>query len=246
VTRAAEAPHVLVAAGFEPTGRVGILADVAAVQAQGGVASAIVTARTAQGEKFALSKVHPRQLLTQLEAALSSRPPDAVKLGMVPDVRSLAILWPRLGDLQVPVVVDPVVRTSLGQRLSTLRPRHYLALAGPGVWLTPNLEEAAWLLGEARPPSTPEEVTQLAVALFSSGFAGVVVKGGHLDGAPMDVLVTAAGVQRFTGTRLARGPSHRGTGCRFASTLATRLALGEEAGRAVQGARGAVRAYLGG
>jgi hydroxymethylpyrimidine/phosphomethylpyrimidine kinase len=226
-------------------GRVGLLADVAAVEAEGGVALTVVTARTEQGEKFALSKVHKRQLLAQLEAALSGPPPAAVKLGMVPDVRSLALLWPRLEDLEVPVVVDPVVRTSLGQRLSTLQPRHYLALAGLAVWLTPNLEEAAWLLEEGRPPSTPEEATRLALALLSKGFAAVVVKGGHLEGAPVDVLATAAGVQHFPGTRLPRTPSQRGTGCRFASTLATRLARGEEAGRAVEGAQAAVRTYLG-
>ena len=56
-------------------------------------------------------------------------------------------------------VVDPVVRTSKGQPLSRLSPRHYLSLAGPRVVLTPNLEEAAWLLGDAsrRAPWRREE-----------------------------------------------------------------------------------------
>jgi len=244
VRRAAEVPHVLLAAGLEPTGRVGLLADVNAVAAAGGEASVVVTAVTAQGHGFTVSPVHPRLLLAQLDAALEGHAPDAVKLGMVADVRSLVALWRRLDSIGVPVVVDPVVRTSKGQRLSTLLPRHYLALGGPGVWLTPNAVELAWLVGRRAPPSSADEATELAMHVLAEGFEAVVVKGGHLKGPPVDVLLTRTHVQRFSSTRLSRTSAQRGTGCRFASTLATRLALGEDAALAVRAARAAVRQYL--
>jgi len=41
-----------------------------------------------------------------------------------------------------------------------------------------------------------------------------------------------------------RSPLKRGTGCRFASTLATSLALGKDPAQAVRDARRAVRRYL--
>jgi hydroxymethylpyrimidine/phosphomethylpyrimidine kinase len=229
---------------MEATGRVGLLADVAAVAEAGGVAIGVVTALTAQGRRFTVSGVPPGLLAAQLDAALAAGRPHAVKLGMVPDARSLATLWPRLVRLGVPLVVDPVVRTSRGQRLSRLLPGHYLELAGPRVWLTPNVPELAWLLGRRALPTSVDEVTELAMALRAVGFAAVVVKGGHLGGPPVDVLVSRTRVQRFFGPRLQRSPRQRGTGCRFASTLATRLALGGDAAAAVREARRAVRRYL--
>lgn len=243
--RAASAPTVLVAAGLEGTGRVGLLADVAAVKAADGVASCVVTALTAQGKRFTLVPVPGPLLAAQLRAALLHARPAAVKLGAVPTRKGLAILWPGLVRLGVPVVVDPVVRTSRGERLSQLRPEDFRGLAGPRVWLTPNVAELAWLLGRRALPRSAEEATELATALLADGFQAVVVKGGHLPGPPVDVLVTRARVVRFGGRRLP-GAGRRGTGCRFASTLATRLGLGEDAARAVGHARAAVRRYLAG
>lgn len=243
--RAASAPTVLLVAGLEGTGRVGLLADAAAVKAAGGVPTCVVTALTAQGKRFTLFPVPGPLLAAQLRAALSHARPGAVKLGAVPTRQGLAVLWQGLLRLGVPLVVDPVVRTSRGERLSQLRPADFRGLAGPRVWLTPNVAELAWLLGARALPRSAEEATELATALLADGFQAVVVKGGHLPGPPVDVLVTRARVVRFGGTRLL-GAGRRGTGCRFASTLATRLALGEDAARVVAHARRAVRRYLSG
>ena len=144
----------------------------------------------------------------------------------------------------MPLVVDPVVRTSRAERLSTLRPEDYLALAGPRVWLTPNVSELAWLCGQAALPQSVQAVRELAATLCALGFAAVVVKGGHLPGVPVDLLVQPHRVLQWTGTRLPRRVTQRGTGCRFASTLATGLARGLEGRAAVVLARGAVRRYL--
>lgn len=244
--RAASRPTVLVAGGWEGTGRVGLLADVAAVESAGGRPTAVVTALTAQGPRFALLPVPSRLLSAQLEAALAVARPAAVKLGVVPDARTLRVLFSAAARLRVPLVVDPVVRTSRGERLSRLQPRDFRGLARPWVWLTPNIPELAWLLGRRTLPGQVEAVTEYATALLADGFGAVVVKGGHAVGPATDVLVRRGQVVRFVGTRLHPRALHRGTGCRFASTLATRLALGREGASAVRDAQQAVRHYLGG
>jgi len=222
----------------------GLLADVQAVLAAGGVPVGLATVLTAQGRRFRSLRVPRALLAAQLQAALDYCRPGSAKLGVVPDARTLALLWPRLVRLGVPLVVDPVVRTSRGERLSSLRREDYLALAGPRVWLTPNLPELAWLCGRRAVPASLREVGDCAATLCAAGFAGVVVKGGHRAGPPVDVLVQPHRVRHWTGTRLPRPPGLRGTGCRFASTLATHLARGCEAQTAVALARGAVRRYL--
>ncbi|RKI41588.1 phosphomethylpyrimidine kinase, partial [Corallococcus sp. AB049A] len=141
-------PRVLLLAGLEPTGRAGLLADVAAVRARGGDAVAVPTAQTAQGSHtFAVVPASPRMLAAQVTAAREWGPLHAVKWGVVPGPSQLATARAALKDADAWWVVDPVVRSSRGQALSRLTARHYLALAGPRVLVTPNLEEAAWLLG---------------------------------------------------------------------------------------------------
>jgi hydroxymethylpyrimidine/phosphomethylpyrimidine kinase len=223
----------------------GVLADVAAVHAAGGRALAVVTTLTAQGPRFGRLAVPRRFLLAQLEAARSVARPAAAKLGVVPDAATLRVLFAGLLRLRVPVVVDPVVRTSRGERLSSLLARDFRRLGGPRVWLTPNVTELAWLLGLRTLPQSVDAVAEGATALLADGFAGVVVKGGHFLGPATDVFVSRGGVVRLVGRRLS-ATGLRGTGCRFASTLATRLALGRTETASVRDAKQAVRRYLGG
>jgi hydroxymethylpyrimidine/phosphomethylpyrimidine kinase len=238
-------PRVLLAGGLEPSGRAGLLADADAVRAAGGVPLLVATAVTAQGRRtFAWRAEWPALVAAQVRALRELGPVDAVKLGMVPGGAQLRALLSALRGLRVPWVVDPVREASSGGRLSRLGRSDYLGLGGGQVWFTPNAHEAAWLLN-ASPVRTVQGARSAAGALVRHGFAGVVVKGGHLEEAEaVDVLATAAELHVLRGRRLERRPEHRGTGCRFASTLATELAKGTPALQAVRRARAAVRAYL--
>ena len=57
------APRVLLCAGHEPTGRAGLLADVAAVRALGGAPVAVPSAQTAQGRGTFLYQPTPARVL---------------------------------------------------------------------------------------------------------------------------------------------------------------------------------------
>jgi len=239
------APRVLLLAGHEPTGRAGLLADMTAVRAMGGVPVAIPTAQTAQGRTTFLSEATPARVLrAQVAAARELGPLHAVKLGMVPDPVRLKAIREALEGVDAWWVVDPVVRTSRGQRLSRLSARNYLSLAGPRVVLTPNLDEAAWLLGL---PSviTVEEAEQAGRALVARGFGAVLVKGGHREQGAVDVLCTPTRTSLLTGKRISRSSKHRGTGCRLASALAAELGNGQELEPAARKAKSHVSRYLG-
>jgi hydroxymethylpyrimidine/phosphomethylpyrimidine kinase len=237
-------PRVLLLAGHEPTGRAGLLADVAAVRALGGAPVAVPTAQTAQGRvTFALEPTPLRLLRAQVAAALELGPVRAVKLGMVPGTAALAALREALAGVEAWWVVDPVVRTSRGEPLSRLGARHYLALAGPRVVLTPNLDEAAWLLGWP-PVRTVEEAEEAGRALVARGFGAVLVKGGHRAEGAVDVLCAPGRTRRLVGRRLPRPPERRGTGCRLASALACGLGQGRSLEAAARGAKSHVARYL--
>lgn len=242
------ARRVLALSGLEPSGRVGLFVDLEAIRLAGAKPLGIATALTAQGERTFFSQaVSLGSLRSQLSALLEQGPLDALKLGMVPSRAVLREIRRGLQGLRIPWVVDPVVRSSRGQRLSTLRAEDYLELAGSLVTITPNTAEAGWLLGWKKAPTAKTQALEAAQTLVERGFGAAVVKGGHLVGAPADVVCTAAGVRFLEGLRLVRSAKHhRGTGCRFAATLAAYLARGETVEQGARVAKKAVERSLSG
>ncbi len=223
-----ERTAVLALAGLDPAGRAGLLADLAVIRQQGSVGYGIATALTAQGRStFAVKAVPPSILRAQLRAVRELGRIGSVKLGMVPNQATLRSISAELRGLKAHWVVDPVTRTSSGQRLSRLGPADYLALADERWVLTPNLLEAAWLLGTSAPLRTVEQAAQAGRELVRRGFGAVVIKGGHRSADATDVVCQPKAVLYLKGPRLRRDVQrHRGTGCRFSSALATALADG--------------------
>ena len=111
--------------------------------------------------------------------------------------------------------------------------------------VTPNLHEASALVGfEVR---DLEGMKEAARRIKSFGPRWVVVKGGHLESSPLDLLYDGAEFYEFCGPRFDTPHTH-GTGCSFASAIAAGLALGLDVPDAVTRAKafiiGAIREGL--
>jgi hydroxymethylpyrimidine/phosphomethylpyrimidine kinase len=133
------------------------------------------------------------------------------------------------------VVLDPVLgATSGGTALFQGSPKDMLPLIRRATLVTPNLAEASWLSG--LPVTTRDQARAAAQWLSSWGGTSVLVKGGHLEGPPVDLLVSPQGERAFEGPRLP-GKSPRGTGCTLATAIALGLASGHPLAQAVQGAK---------
>jgi hydroxymethylpyrimidine/phosphomethylpyrimidine kinase len=213
---------VLVLAGLDPSGGAGLLADAEAIKAAGARSLCVATALTVQTTLNArrFETVAVQLIKDSVEALLEEEDVGAIKIGMIGSEEvgdALEALLPR----DLPRVVDPVLRASSGASLLRGAPAVYLRLATHGL-LTPNLPEAEAL----------GTLTQK-----------VLLKGGHRDGETVfDTLITPQGREDFTGARI---PARkRGTGCRLASFMAARLALGSDLRTAVLDARSFVRTYL--
>ena len=146
-------------------------------------------------------------------------------------------------------VVDPVVISSKGERLSQIRSSGYRALAAPNVVITPNAIEAAWLTTQRSGPPRMDPVHRDSArssgeALIQLGFGGAIVKGGHLDGDPVDFVCTRDGVTELFADTSVRKTSQRGTGCRFASALTVELARHRTLVEAARIARREVENFL--
>jgi len=96
--------------------------------------------------------------------------------------------------------------------------------------VTPNVREAEILSGRRIQSQT--ELEEAGTILRRKGCGAVLIKGGHLPGAPVDVLFSHGKIRRFSGRRLRRKDVH-GTGCTLASSIAGGLALGRSLVRSI-------------
>jgi hydroxymethylpyrimidine/phosphomethylpyrimidine kinase len=238
--------RVLVIAGSDSGGGAGIQADIKTIAALGGYAATAITALTAQdtlGVHEVLA-VPPEFVARQIAAVLGDIGADAVKTGMLGDAATIAAACDALAGCTAPLVVDPVMVAKGGARL--LEPDAISALITRllprAAVLTPNLPEAEALTGFA--VTDLASMHRAAEALLRLGASAVLLKGGHLSGDTLtDVLATRAGIEAFTGSRIASRHTH-GTGCTLASAIATGLAQGMTLREAVVQARAYVRAAI--
>ncbi|WP_323511508.1 bifunctional hydroxymethylpyrimidine kinase/phosphomethylpyrimidine kinase [Subtercola sp. RTI3] len=225
-------PRVLSIAGTDPTGGAGIQADLKSIAANGGYGMAVVTALVAQNT-HGVRSVHtppPEFLREQLDAVSDDVVIDAVKIGMLGEAVTVAVVRGWLDTVRPPIVVlDPVMVSTSGHRLLAADAEDAVRRLVPFADLvTPNLPELAVLVGA---PLAPDWATALEQARRLSADTGAIVlaKGGHLEGAlSPDALVdasgrVAAGLFESTGERVATVNTH-GTGCSLSSALATRQA----------------------
>lgn len=228
---------VLSIAGSDPSGGAGIQADLKAIAACGGYGMSVITALTAQNTR-GVTGVHvpPVDFLRrQLEAVLSDVPPAAIKLGMLGSsevVAEVSAALTGLGAARPPVVLDPVMVATSGDRLLDPDAERALAELMAHVDLvTPNSPELAALLGREAADCTADLVTQ-ARLLAREHRVWVLAKAGHLvpdaasrtapGGATLsDVLVSPTGeVTTFTHPFVDTRNTH-GTGCTLSSAIAT-------------------------
>ena len=136
------------------------------------------------------------------------------------------------------VVLDPVMVATSGDRLIAAETvvvlvRELFPLA---TVITPNLDEAALLLG--RSIDGAQALSAAAQDLLALGAPAVLLKGGHLPGDwVVDLLAQPGGdFQRLESARIVT-PNGHGTGCTLSSAIAAYLAQGLALAPAVQQAR---------
>jgi hydroxymethylpyrimidine/phosphomethylpyrimidine kinase len=252
--RAVQPACVLSIAGSDSGGGAGIQADLKAFAHAGVHGTTAITAITAQNtvQVSAVHPVPPETIVAQVQAVASDIGVDAVKIGMLGDaatIRAVAHALDLVGD--APVVLDPVMVAESGAPL--LEPDAVGALLDllvPRVTvLTPNLPEAAALAsrsggttgdrgqaeGGAPDAAAGDEAEALARLVHRLGPDAVVVTGGH-GRSGVDVFFDGRRLERIAGQRHPDGAAH-GSGCTHSSTLAARLALGDDPLEAARAAR---------
>jgi len=222
-------PHgrVLTIAGSDSGGGAGIQADIKSITLLGSYASSAITALTAQNTHgvSAIEAPSPTFVRQQIEAVLSDIGTDVIKTGMLYSAEIINIIANTLENNTALCVMDPVMIAKGGSMLlqqdaietfiQRLLPKAYL--------LTPNVPEAEALTGKTI--TNLADMKEAAQQLQTMGARNVLIKGGHLTGDPVDLLLYNGQYYQLDGKRIDSQHTH-GTGCTTAAVIATLLAQG--------------------
>jgi hydroxymethylpyrimidine/phosphomethylpyrimidine kinase len=228
---------VLTIAGFDPSSGAGVTADLMVFAAHGLFGTSCITGLTIQSTRGVRSThpVEPEIVRATLQTLAEDVPAVGIKIGMLSSASAVAevIEFLRSGGRSIPVVLDPVLRSSSGRELLEpggvdLLREELLPLVD---WVTPNLDELAVLTGfpiqsRADILAGADALTSL-VATRRTQRISVLATCGHLD-PPDDLLLTSGSEPVWLSGEHIASPSTHGTGCALSSALLSRIVLGDE------------------
>ncbi len=245
-------PRVLSIAGSDSSGGAGVQADIKTIAMLGGYAMTAITTVTAQNTLGvqAIAPMAGSVVAQQIASCIDDIGVDAIKIGMLHDTQIIEAAADALKDVDVPIVLDPVMISTSGAAL--IAPDAIEALREKlfplATLVTPNLPELAHLLDRELTSST--QMAEAAEELANKTGAAVLAKGGHTsDARIIDILYEPGGddlgarAVQFEHARIDTKHTH-GTGCTLSSAIATYLAQGLELPDAIGEARKFVRAAM--
>lgn len=246
-------PIALTIAGSDSSGGAGIQADLKAFSALGAYGCSVITALTAQNTRGVqgIFDVDPAFIRQQLDSVFSDLDVKAVKIGMLsqPDVIETVAERIQYHDVKR-LVVDPVMVATSGdvllqqEAIKTLKD----VLIPQASLITPNLPEAAVLLGRDKPENI-QQMLDMIEPLLELGAKAVLLKGGHLTGSQMegrkaiDFFHDGQTLHRLEAPWTETINTH-GTGCTLSSAITALLAKGFSMSEAVQGGKKYIAAAI--
>ena len=247
-----EVPVALTIAGSDSSAGAGAQADLKTFTALGVYGLTAITCVVAEtpGKVSRIDAVDPEMVAEQIDVLLRSFPIAAIKTGLLHSGTVVSLVAARLrahrasAGKSVVLIVDPVMIATSGDRLLqadavAAYERELFPLAS---LLTPNLDEAATLLGEqiADLPAMRRAGEKLAQKYG----VPILLKGGHLTGnIAIDLLFTGDRMVEFSAP-FSRGIATHGTGCTYSAAITAGLASGFELEGAVKRAKDFVTAAI--
>ena len=226
----------LTIAGSDSSGGAGVQADLKTFSAIGTYGMSVITAITAQNTQgvFLVEDLSEEVIRKQIEVVFEDIEPAAVKIGMVSSpviISSIVETLKRYNPKYL--VVDPVMISKSGYYLLKPEAKKSLIeeLIPMAYIITPNTLEAEEISGMKI--ETVDDMREVGEKILELGPKYVLMKGGHLEGDAVDVLIGKDTFEIFKQERLDRKNTH-GTGCTLSSAITSHLALGYDIKEAVR------------
>ena len=226
----------LTIAGSDSSGGAGIQADLKTFSAIGTYGMSVITAITAQNTQgvFNVEELSSNIIKNQIKAVCEDIPPKAIKVGMVSSPEIIKDIVDSLEKYPCEyLVVDPVMISKSGYSLLKPEAKNNLIryLIPKAYIVTPNIPEAEEISNMKI--NTVDDMKKAGKVILNLGPKYVLMKGGHLEGDCVDVLMGEDLFEVFKSERINRKNTH-GTGCTISSAITSHLALGYDIVEAVK------------
>lgn len=216
----------LTIASSDSSGGAGIQADLKTFASVGVQGSSVITCITSQNTKEIkeIFEIPKPVIESQIDMIMQDIKPKVVKTGMLYSKETVEIVTKKLNEYGIQPVVDPVMSSTTGVKLSTKSFTQSLknSLIPSALIVTPNLFEASEILRwKVR---TLEDMINACIDLSYLGCKYVLLKGGHLEKEPIDVLYMGHGkFKKFPAIKINK--SVHGTGCAYSALITSFLAM---------------------
>jgi hydroxymethylpyrimidine/phosphomethylpyrimidine kinase len=240
-SRTATVPVVLTIAGSDSSAGAGIQADLKTFTAFKVYGLSAVTCVVAEipGKVSRIEPLSPEMVHEQIEVVAKSFPVAAIKTGLLYSAAIISVVAKLIVDLRlrVPLVVDPVITATSGDRL--LNPDAIDAYRNElfpiASLITPNLDEAVQLgADKIRDRKSMERAGRELARKFKTA---ILLKGGHLPGGKaIDLLFLNGRITEFSAP-FVRGVTTHGTGCTYSAATTAGLAKGSPLSDAIGDAK---------
>lgn len=229
---AATVPVALTIAGSDSSAGAGIQADLKTFSALGVYGLTAVTCVVAEipGRVSRIEQISARMVRDQIEVLAKNFQIGVIKTGLLCSAEIVSAVANAIRGIKglrgrrIPLVIDPVMIASSGDRLleATAMDAYTDQLFPLATVITPNLDEAALLIGtEIKDREQMEKATK---ALASKYRAAILLKGGHLRGDnAIDLLFHENKLTEFS-AQFVRGVTTHGTGCTYSAAIVAGLA----------------------
>ncbi|MDF2986620.1 MAG: phosphomethylpyrimidine kinase [Eubacterium sp.] len=230
---------VLTIAGSDCSGGAGIQADLKTFAAHGHYGMSVIVSVVAENTSrvIDIQDISPDIIRKQMDAIFEDIEVDAVKIGMLSGRECMEAVSSKLKEFKpINIVIDPVMLAKGGHALMKDNALEFFIkeLIPQAYILTPNIPEAEAITRMRI--NSEADMKKAAERLQSMGARNVLVKGGHSDGDPVDILYDGHRFHSFKSKRINTKNTH-GTGCTLSSAIASNLAQGCDIPQAVDKAK---------
>jgi len=212
--------NLLSIGGSDPSSGAGIQSDVKTFTAFNVHCLTVITAITSQNTSSfgMIEPVSQKILKNQLESIISDFKIDGIKIGMVYNSQIIKILYDKLKKLRVPIVIDPVIKSTTGGILiekSSIKDfrRFLIPLA---TVITPNRFEAEILSKtKINAKNTPEKIAKI---IQKMGAKNVVITGIETkNNLISDFVQEEENKYHISGEKISK--INHGSGCNYSAAI---------------------------
>jgi len=225
--------NILSIGGSDPSSGAGIQSDIKTFSNHDIYGFTVVTAITSQNTRKVtlVEPVSANSLMAQIDSILSDFHIDAIKIGMVYNSQIINVIYSKLRNIKVPIVVDPIIKSTTGATLLKKSALHdYKKMMIPlADVITPNKYEAKVLSGISNTNKSAKKIQVM-------GAKCVIITGATSSNSQISDFVLEENRKYVISGKKIPTRNH-GSGCNYSASISVSLAKGNTIQYAVKTAK---------